>query len=130
MIACNGEGIEWDYILYQNELLSHVRVHLKQRNGIGDRGGLFWVNRDPQDLGRIWVSAPDRKTRIEVPAVRADYAGDLTLNQHRAIVAHHERTLCKLVDVDGLLRTRGAMLVEIERLRNGRTSNRRLARFF
>jgi hypothetical protein len=57
-----------------------------------------------------------------VPAVRADYAAGLTLGQHCVIVAHHQRTVGKFVDVDGLLRTRGAMLVEIERLRNARRS--------
>jgi putative transposase len=126
-------GIEWDHIIYQHEDLIQIRIHPEHKEGRGrHRGTRYRVTRDPQDLGRIWVFDPYRKVRIEVPAVRADYAAGLTLQQHRVIVAHHLRTVGAFVDIDGLLRTRGAMLVEIERIRKARVSQgieRKLARF-
>jgi putative transposase len=126
-------GIEWDHIIYQHEDLIQIRIHPEHKEGRGrHRGTRYRVTRDPQDLGQIWVFDPYRKTRIEVPAVRADYAAGLTLHQHRVIVAHHQRTVGAFVDIDGLLRTRGAMLVQIERLRKARVSQgieRKLARF-
>ncbi|MDE3749567.1 Mu transposase C-terminal domain-containing protein [Methylobacterium radiotolerans] len=126
-------GIEWDYLRYQSDELISLRIHPEHKAGKGrHRGTQYRVTRDPQDLSRIWVYDPYRKIRIEVPAVRQDYAGGLTLHQHRVIIAHHLRTVGKAVDIDGLLRTRGAMLVEIEALRKRRRVQgieRKLARF-
>ncbi|APX86886.1 hypothetical protein BV511_20600 [Methylorubrum extorquens] len=126
-------GIDWDHITYQSEELILLRTHPEHKPGKGrHKGTQYRVTRDPQDMSRIWVFDPYRKVRIKVPAVRQDYAGGLTLHQHTVIVANHLRTVGKFVDVDGLLRTRGRMLVEIERLRKRRDADgvgRKMARF-
>ncbi|MDQ0448112.1 Mu transposase C-terminal domain-containing protein [Methylobacterium aerolatum] len=126
-------GIDWDYIRYQSDELIPILTHPKHKPGKGKhKGTLYRVTRDPKDLSRIWVFDPYRKLSIEVPAVRQDYAAGLTQHQHAVIIAHHLRTVRQFVDIDGLLRTRGQMLVEIERLRKRRNVQgieRKLARF-
>jgi putative transposase len=43
------------------------------------------VNYDPDDIGNIWIWAPDSQNRIEVPALHAEYADGLRLAQHELI---------------------------------------------
>ncbi|WP_181035350.1 Mu transposase C-terminal domain-containing protein [Burkholderia anthinoferrum] len=50
--------------------------------GIGVRVRVAY---DPEDLGSIWLWAPDGQEKIRVPAVQADYANGLRLAQHRLI---------------------------------------------
>ncbi|GJE72984.1 Mu transposase C-terminal domain-containing protein [Methylorubrum podarium] len=126
-------GIEWDYIRYQSDELILILTHPKHKPGKGKHGGTkYRVTRDPQDLSKIWIFNPYRKISIEVPAVRQDYAAGLTQHQHTVIISHHLRTVGEFVDIDGLLRTRGQMLVAIQRLRKQRGVEgveRKLARF-
>lgn len=111
-------GIEWDYITYQSDTLIPLRQHRNHKPGRGRHGGTkYQVRRDPNDLGRIWVVDPYHGGRIEVPAVRHDYADGLTLHQHRVIIAQHKRTVAAAVDIEGLIAVRQKLAAQVQAMR-------------
>ncbi|WP_185500358.1 Mu transposase C-terminal domain-containing protein [Burkholderia sp. Bp8994] len=72
------DGVLLNGLYYaSDELLPIISTY-----GIGVRVRVAY---DPEDLGSIWLWAPDGQEKIRVPAVEAGYAKGLRLAQHKLI---------------------------------------------
>ncbi len=110
--AINGKGVRWDNIRYGSSELKAIFTAGKHSKGVTDpdwggtthQGERYLIRRDPFDLGHIYVKNPyDASHTLKVPAYRMDYAGGLTLHQHRVIQAKAEGDLRSSSDPEQIL---------------------------
>jgi putative transposase len=80
MRVISKDGIEWDYIKYEESSLYSITSHPAHQKGMK-----YKVVRDPMDLGNIHIVNHHTRERIKVPASvgHYNYACGRTLHQHR-----------------------------------------------
>lgn len=80
MRVIGKDGVEWDYIKYEDSILYSITSHPDH-----DRGMKYKVVRDPMDLGHIHIINHHTREHIKVPATvgHYKYANGRTLHQHR-----------------------------------------------
>ncbi len=95
-------GIEFEYLWYQDSRLAPLRAILNKSNPhIPVR---FKYN--PGDLSRIWIMYPGQKRYLEVLAVDQEYTLGLSLWQHRVIMRYIREEMRQNIDRVSLILAR------------------------
>ncbi|NEJ95350.1 Mu transposase C-terminal domain-containing protein [Rhizobium ruizarguesonis] len=134
-VTVQPDGIRIDYLHYQSAELVALRTHPKHKMGTRAHGATkYTATRDPNDLGRIWVTDPYRKVMIEVPVqdIEKRYATGLTLFQHRQIIKYHLEQKKTQPNVENLTEARRRLelqLAEMHAKRKKHGTAKKLARF-
>jgi putative transposase len=90
-------GVTYNYIQYDNDELYKLRAEIGFKK--------VWFKYDREDLGQIRVldeRNPQKKIYFTVPALKQSYARDLSLHQHKTILAFNKKYLDGKTDPEAL----------------------------
>lgn len=135
MVTIQGDGVRWDYLVYQSADLAQLTLNPQHKEGAGPhRATQYKVTRDPSDLGHVWVHNPYNHQVIEVPIATsmASYAKGLKLYQHRKVVEHNREMKRKADSAEALMTSMRELehqLLDIHKKRQKHGTAMKLARF-
>jgi len=135
MSTIQGDGVRWDYLVYQSADLAQLTLNPQHKEGAGPHSATqYKLTRDPSDLGHVWVHNPYNQQVIEVPIATsmASYAKGLKLYQHRKVVEHNREMKRKADSAEALMTSMRELenqLLDVHKKRQKHGTAMKLARF-